>query len=259
MMRSWVTVSFTCKLCGSCCKNLRGRIKRSHEISPNLFMAVPMHLKTIPLFEWEVDNLTGEARRLSINLKVKPDIIILDEKSGMPIVLFWNLEHEDCPFLSLNNRCIIHDKKPLVCQSFPLEIIGDLANHQNPFVIRLGDCPNVNRRHYVDMPILMRRPATSNDLQQAYGETFIGALRFKRGMSLILNLWKNLEKKGMMRSAVISREIMEKILRSKPIGLLKFSQSMGFTAKESFQNEVRQIYSFKPSAREEGEIRIFSN
>ena len=141
---------FKCKMCGECCRNMRGRTvqKLLPRLPPFVFVAVPLSMQTIGIQEWEIPALNASAKELSIELHIKPSVIFWDEISGTPIATQWNLDHDDCPFLTNQNTCAVHESKPLICQAYPLFFLGIFTREpKEPKILELGDCPNV-----VDLP-----------------------------------------------------------------------------------------------------------
>ena len=92
---------FKCIGCGNCCR-----------------------LSPITLLPHEVHMLRREARRLNIDVKIKPGYMVYDAVSKSFIILSYHLELDDktrkCPFLTSDNKCLLHGRyKPYTCKSFP--------------------------------------------------------------------------------------------------------------------------------------------
>ena len=238
-------------MCGSCCKNLRGRLGDIDiSIIPShgsfLFMAVPPSLKTIILLEWEVAALTKLANRLSVNITFKPDLIFWDENSDKALVIGWNLEHENCPFLSNENRCRIYESRPLACQAFPIFSTGlEEYLKGEPYFLNLGDCPNVVSP-YPEVKDTRPRVLGARDyfstLYKVYGETFIGAYQSDFAGLWISNLISKLRGLSIIQPVAIKKKkTVKAILRSKPVGLLKHLVVNGFITKEQVQERISEI------------------
>jgi Fe-S-cluster containining protein len=87
---------FTCKKCGSCCKDL-------------------------------FDNRSNQKRGLTLTVseaKLFPDTLIAPlaafGKAAPENIFLYQLITNDCPYLNSKNQCDIYDKRPLVCKTFPL-------------------------------------------------------------------------------------------------------------------------------------------
>lgn len=236
-------MKFECKMCGECCRNMRGRVaKTPPKLPPYLFMAVSRSLKTIGLFEWEVPILRTKAKRLSISLRVKPDTVIWDEKSKKPIVTMWNLDHDNCPFLSEDNKCRIYRHRPLVCQTYPLMTFG-LVGDASEKGVHWMDCPNA-----VEPPLpkgrrfMVQTSTIFTTLFEVYGRTFLGALRYEGAHDLVFDYLKEGKNQKALHPAIIKNKIIKAILRSKPIGLFEFLQSKRVVAKKEIQKSIEGIY-----------------
>jgi Fe-S-cluster containining protein len=88
--------AFRCRECGLCCHDLlddRGGTKRGLTLTTkeaSLFN--PNLIVPLAAFGYE-----------------KPETIFL-----------YQLETNDCPFVDQKNKCLIYEKRPLVCRAFPL-------------------------------------------------------------------------------------------------------------------------------------------
>jgi Fe-S-cluster containining protein len=88
--------SFNCKKCGFCCRTLL-------EYENNQLMG-------LAIFE--------EERKLFNEKDVVPQRAIGKDK---PIeILSYQLKLAICPHISKENKCLIYDKRPLVCKAFPV-------------------------------------------------------------------------------------------------------------------------------------------
>jgi len=228
---------------------MRGRTYRKYKVSPYIFMLTPPSLKTIGLFEWELPALELHAKRLAISLRIKPDNVIWDQNSKNAIAITWNLDHDDCPFISDKNKCKIYDYRPLVCQTYPLMAVGLLQyineRRREPFEIGLADCPNSVKLPFVERtPLLFRPSSLFSTLFKVYGSTFLGALRYDGASIIISEHLKKAVENGIIHPAVINKNAIKAILRSKPVGLFEFLQSKDIISKESVEKEIQGIYNF---------------
>jgi Fe-S-cluster containining protein len=212
-------------------------------------MFTPPSLKTIGLFEWELPVLESYAKKLSVPLQIKPDNVIWDQNSKNTIVITWTLDHDDCPFISEENKCKIYNDRPLVCQTYPIVAVGLLQSinerHNGPLEIGLADCPNAVKLPFQEgMPLLLRPSSLFDTLFRVYRSTFLGALKFDGASISVLEKLKEATKKGIIRPAFTDKKVTKAILRSKPIGLFEFLQSKGVINKEDVKKEIQSIYNF---------------
>jgi len=237
-------LKFECKMCGACCRNMRGRTYEKHERIPRVFMAVPPSLRTIGLFEWEVSLLEEKAKELSLSFKAKPDIIFWDELNKIPIVTQWNLDHDNCPFLSNENRCRIHKQKPLICQAYPLMAFGILSGDISSLTrVGLADCPNAVPLPFAKgVPIKIKPSIVFRQLFQAYGSSFLGMLRLDIVTKLLRESLENLLGKGLIRPALLKKKVVKAILRNEPIGLLEYLRNKCPDIERELKEHIESIY-----------------
>jgi len=123
--------------CGYCCK-----------ISP------------ITIFPHEVHILRRLANMLNKRLIIRPGYKIAELRSRVRVVISYIVELDPdtgtCPFLSEDDRCLIHDKyKPVTCRAFPrvpkvLQYIVDNVNRSIYFMYEIGiskACPEVRKTY----------------------------------------------------------------------------------------------------------------
>lgn len=242
-------MKFECKMCGNCCRNMRGRlgkkISKTGILQNQLYNIFPSSLKTIGIFEWEVSILKKYATKLSIPLKIEPDIILWDQNSRVSIVILWNLDHDDCPFLSEDDKCRIYNERPLVCQAYPLFIRGYVSSQDSrDSEIRLGDCPNVVALPFPNGKLDQRYSTVSDKLIEVYGNMFIGAIRYDGAIGLISNYNEKSRKLGTIRPLLITPNFIPNLLRSTKIGLFEFLILKGVIDQKQFKIEIQAINRF---------------
>jgi len=93
-------IIFACKKCGTCCRNL---LEDIDDNKTGLLLTV----KEIRLFPSEI-----VSPRFAVGRR-KPEKTIL-----------YQLNVNDCPFITESNECRIYDKRPLVCRQFPYKLEG---------------------------------------------------------------------------------------------------------------------------------------
>jgi len=89
---------FRCQKCGTCCRNL---VKNVGNVTIGLF-------------------LTSKETHLFPSKLIFPQISVGVNKPEKTIA--YQLNVYACPHINDKNECMIYDKRPLVCKSFPLEI-----------------------------------------------------------------------------------------------------------------------------------------
>lgn len=107
-----MVLKYKCLGCGTCCSEVPGSIE------------YPTY-KRIPLYPDEADRLIEIAKETNIPFLIIEDLVFPDEKNKKIIVVTWRIrldnERKQCPF-HINNKCLVHDVKPLACRAYPLAI-----------------------------------------------------------------------------------------------------------------------------------------
>lgn len=215
------------------------------EPPPFIFNAIPISQKTVVLFDWEIPILQKRARQVSVEFNTKPDIMFWDELSSIPVVLQWNLDHNDCPFLSKENYCLAQEQKPLGCQAYPLMAFGliDTTRRTEPLRIDLMDCPNT-----VPLPFQMERmtkmrPSTFfEETFKAYGSTFVGMIRLDAAAKLLGESMKALVEKWVVYPGIIDEAIARSLREDKPIGLLDHLRKKQPSIARELEKNIKSIY-----------------
>ena len=94
---------FQCQRCAKCCRNLL-------ESKNDFLRGLPLTEKEAQLFPKEI-----VSPKLGIGLNEATEIVL------------YQLNINCCPHINENNECKIYDKRPLMCQSFPI-VAGSISN-----------------------------------------------------------------------------------------------------------------------------------
>jgi len=186
---------FECDCCGECCKKFQPNLSEFSELisdlnGPEYYYNV-REIAGLPLFEWEVKELNNESKKLGISLEIKPDKIVIDLLSNKKIVYSWKLLQEPCPFLK-NNKCLVYDKRPLICKGYPLSIkideVTDALSADKDVSCKCAfwpkDDPIINFYKY---------------LYEVYDNCFIAAIKMKQIEKNYLDIFILLEKLGKIK------------------------------------------------------------
>jgi Fe-S-cluster containining protein len=236
-----------------CCRNLRGGFYGEvPKIPPYLFRAITPPMMTISLYEWEILALKSKATELSLSYKVKPNLMFWDEISSTPFILTWELDHDNCPFLSIDNLCMVQEQKPLVCQAYPLLGTGYLDDNENQphrLNVGYGDCPNlivssdrISRTQIVSFSTVLQ------ELFESYGDAFVGNLRFESATRLVADVLRDATKKNLIRPSIVNKSIVKDILRKKPLGFLQYLRNKHPEYAREVEESIKTIYEFDTSA-----------
>ncbi|MFX1242709.1 MAG: YkgJ family cysteine cluster protein [Promethearchaeota archaeon] len=100
---------YKCRLCGTCC----------HEVPGD-------YVKRIPIYPDEAERLINVAKERNIEFKIIEDLVFPDFKNEKILILTYRIrldnESRGCPFYNKQKGCMVHDSKPLACQSYPLAL-----------------------------------------------------------------------------------------------------------------------------------------
>ena len=65
----------------------------------------------------EMEKLKSLAKKLNINVVIKPNKVIFGKKKGA-IIYDWYLNHKVCPFYK-DHACVVYEDRPVACRKFP--------------------------------------------------------------------------------------------------------------------------------------------
>lgn len=118
--------NFECIKCGECCKD-----------------------RSIPITYWDVVRWEREGR-LDIIQEVK--FVHYADPSGIDWYYFYNtaLRGDICSFLMDDNKCMIHETKPVVCKNYPFnarseEMMNTCLGIGKGKIVKLSTMKNINR------------------------------------------------------------------------------------------------------------------
>jgi len=239
---------FECNLQGCCCANLRGQISKDEIEEYNfrnkngqIYYLMPPKDWTINLFEWEVKRLIEIAKEKNVNVELKPNIILFDEKQKVGIAIGWNLEHDNCPFLS-NLKCSIYTERPLACRLYPLKGIFE-PEDGTAFVFK---CPRVDKNYF---GAKLKMAEALKLLRSYFGDIFYYSEQNHFLNRYTIELIKFITNKGKFkpnRSKPLDF-FRKKIEKSKMYGLEEFLQLNNIPIEKYVKQreELQNIESFK--------------
>ncbi|MBI5061836.1 MAG: YkgJ family cysteine cluster protein [Candidatus Aenigmarchaeota archaeon] len=235
---------FVCKGCGKCCKDFSVSLGQQEE-------KIIFHLEdtvSMVLWEWEVGRLKSEAARLNIAFSTKPVTFLYDRKSNASIITSWTMCHDICPFLS-GNRCIVYDKRPLVCRMFPLVKSGmfdfifgrDISLpktvcESNALGSILKD-GSINISDYVTV------------MHEYYGDVFLAAVQFDMIKYYFANMVKELTEKNIISPIVSPKSLaISRYKDSKPIAFFEFLRAAEIETEENIRRKIELFESLEEAS-----------
>ncbi|MCW4005803.1 MAG: YkgJ family cysteine cluster protein [Candidatus Bathyarchaeota archaeon] len=106
------TDDFQCAQCAKCCQNIL-------ETRGGVLRGLPLTQKETELFPEKVIS-----PKMGIGFKDEPEVIVL-----------YQINVNCCPYVNKQNQCQIYQKRPLMCQSFPI-VAGAISNRCQVFSYR---------------------------------------------------------------------------------------------------------------------------
>jgi len=174
---------FECKKCGACCKNIRARYGKIEpkEIEEHfeeqckgkngIYQLLEPSEVTIPLFEWEVEALSKEAKKRGFELKVKPYLAIYDIMEDQILSIRWILDYDDCPFYT-DEGCSVYSKRPLVCRFFPIDLRDFTRTGELNYTLKNHmDCKHISKLKFPGFS--GKRIDTLRFLDKFWGDSFV--------------------------------------------------------------------------------------
>jgi Fe-S-cluster containining protein len=149
-------IYFKCLKCGKCCRNL---LKDEDGVVSGL-MLFPDEIGLFP------DKFVYPGLGLGFNRfdPAKPESIIC-----------YQLDLADCPYLSQENECQIYQKRPLICQVFPLHPMGSIGTS----IVEPDDCAFVKKveSEIGDLSVLL--PLTPEKFEGTKEWVFVSVMNAK--------------------------------------------------------------------------------
>jgi hypothetical protein len=118
--------------------------------------------------------------------------------------------------------------------------------------IGYGTCPSLTKIQLQEnRPTLVRSSSVLKELLRAYGEVFVGSLRYDLANIMIRDHLKEAQLHGKIQISLMKKEVVKAILKSKPIGALAFLKSKGLLSKDSLNESIRFIKSLTVKSLQE--------
>lgn len=225
---------FQCIKCGKCCKNLK-------QVNENI------PYKGLLIFEWEAHILTQKAQDLGIKISILTGHSFYDQKSNQLIVLHWVLNHENCPFLSERNECLIYEDRPLICKLFPIENSGlfERAILNQPLVrMDLMGCSQKEFFSKLKEEIGDKKTfeEASKRVYEVFGEHYLASLQFD-----LVNYWiheqvKEMEAKRLIKILRQGNEIPQTNKFEGVLRIMLNTDHISWKKMDDRMTEFRSLY-----------------
>ena len=187
--------TFSCARCGQCCTGFLQRIRHSTPPDDYTVALVPLVTTGVTLLPWEVNPMLEGARRHQIQVKVVPCTGLLCKTQKSILVFEYFLYHEQCPFLSAANKCLIYQDRPLACRSFPIKSSGLLVDR-----FCEGTCPQfINPFGKTVLELNVDVEMTT--FYQTYGEIYLSRLKTELIYDALCAFVTQLRQQGVLQLA----------------------------------------------------------
>ena len=246
---------FNCAMCGKCCRVLRNfnelgeeekALRKKEYQNTNektIFYILPeIEKASLALFEFEVEHLKQLAKEKNIVLKIAPLKGFLSS-DGTPIIFNWMLDHDSCPFLE-NNRCLIYDDRPLVCQSFPLftSAASALEGEKKIMIFPSNLCPSMKATSEITGQ--MTFDDFRKKLCEVYGDIFPGSVKFDLTNFFIEKYIEALMQKGLINvTSKITRDEFINRCQKSSVSLFDFMLQKRLARKEELEDLPNRVQS----------------
>lgn len=208
------------------------------EFAPYIHLIGTPNDSTIGIFEWELQRLIDLGKNQNKIVKIEPFLVIYDSIIKKGLVLIWNLDHDDCPFITSENICSIYEKRPLICQSYPFTSSGLKENLQNkPAVIGIGDCPN----KIIPPPSMGTFQDHAKNISSVYGNIFSGAIRVDIAKEYVRSLCDQLNDNNVINRRTITPKIISKIRKHELVGLFRHAVKNNVITWQDYNYTIAQI------------------
>jgi len=201
---------FSCQRCGACCNNIQGNFKEEEirEIkmafkkleNQGIYLAVKPEKFSIPLFPHEAKKMRELASKIGIDFFPVPKLFMIDSKTGYCMVLEWDLGHSNCPFFD-NDKCLIHNDRPLACQSFPIFPYSFSSSPEE--YILLGRCPQSKKY----------RELSKEEIEKCFESEICALRRFSEHLNSIKGLYHQLVVDGVIKPIKTGKETAKRLLK----------------------------------------------
>ncbi|HII14936.1 MAG TPA: YkgJ family cysteine cluster protein [Nanoarchaeota archaeon] len=243
---------FECRQCAACCSEL-SLDAVNNELFPAFFnSAFMLHCckPGLTVFDWEAKEMFHEAEKRGIKLSIVPYKIVYDLNKNSTIIMQYSITDKKCQFL-FNSRCMIYDKRPIICRLFPPNVRGLTGG---TMTISCTACPNdMTEKDWAEATSLgLSSEELIKKVHRRYGEIFEAEVEYEI-MSKQTNDWINLlVMKGMIKPAM---NYEPKALLQKAASSPIYSLSMFL--KAAFKDKAKDIDAVIENSAKLGHAKAF--
>lgn len=236
-------MKFECKGYADCCRNLKNASKERAEKFASVgvlnLAADPANI-ALPVFDWEIGKMKDIAKETGRYISVKPLWVAIDHKDR-PVVVMWNLDHNDCPFLS-GNDCTIYSDRPTICRSFPVTGSGFIqaSSGKNDIKIASSTACRCWKEQIGDLGKM-----TVSDMYKTFygifGESYLAALKYDMQFVFVTRVIQDLVDKGKIKPVYVDKKRLEKILQKGSVGFSGFLDTEKILTHEQLVAQLENI------------------
>jgi len=236
-------MKFECKGYADCCHNFK---QENRERAEKFASVAVLNLATdpqgiaLPVFDWETGKIKEEARKKGKYASLRPLWVAIDYKDR-PVVVMWNLDHNDCPFLE-ENKCTIYGNRPTICRSFPVTDSGLMQAMKRAASIRVASSTACRcwKEQIPDMGKM-----TVNEMYKffygIFGDSYKAALEYDMQMVFIVRIIQDLVDKGKIKPVYIDKKRIEKLIAKGSIGFSDFLSAEKIMAPDKLRAQLEKI------------------
>ncbi len=184
------------------------------------------------------------AKKLNIDLSIKPGLGIPDDLNHQNIIIFWRINHEVCPFLKDNN-CLIYEYRPIICKYFPIKVEEKInKNKMNFFRFCLMGCSQLD--YYKRLVEIVPSGSFEQGIKNIYAvfgqNTIAAAFQDFKMQEWIFKMMDSMEEKGLIKRGQTEKE--------KDIGLVRLMVDSSFATNEEILKLGNDLYNLADGKKE---------
>jgi len=236
---------FKCKRCGACCRMFDLPKEEISRDENGIFYAIKPGSNAFEIWPWEAERLRTAAEAKETPITIKPCMFIVDKKElGRAVVLTYYIRQKECPFLTKENACMVHDRRPRTCRMFPI------FGHRTGIGIS-QICPFL-------VPVELTADEASNGLliQASYRDEVEHVFKDMEVYKSIFGLVRGLDANGVIQwDKEASGPEAAKFLKERGVDLHDLIRNEGVLSEDELKKAVERLESMD-GIRENLELRI---
>ena len=236
---------FKCKRCGACCRMFDLPKEQISRDENGVFYAIKPGSNAFEIWPWEAERLRAAAEEKEALITIKPCMFIVDKKElGRAVMLTYYIRQKECPFLTKERSCMVHDRRPRTCRMFPI------FGHRTGIGIS-QICPFL-------VPVELTADEASNGLliQASYRDEVEHVFKDMEVFKSIFGLVRDMDANGVIQwDKEASGPEAARLLKERGTDLLDLIRYEGVLSEDELRKALERLESME-GIRENLELRI---